>query len=52
MAKVRFLMVKWCNQVSPTSYKVGSGWVEATTNTFDSLVLDLVSLKTGRASMA
>ena len=52
MAKVRFSVAKWCNQVSPMSHKVGLGLVEAATNTFDSLALDLVSAKTGRASLA
>ena len=52
MAKVRFLVVKWCNQVSPMSHKVGLGWVEAATKTFESLALDLVTVKTGRASLA
>ena len=45
-------MVKWCNQVSPTSHKVGLGWVEAATKTFESLALDLVTVKTARTSMA
>ena len=52
MAKVRFSMVKWCNQISPTSHKVGQGWVEAATKTFDSLLLDLDTVKTARTSMA
>ena len=45
-------MVKWCNQASPTSHKVGQGWVEAATNTFDLLAIDLDTVKTARASMA
>ena len=45
-------MVKWCNQVSPTSHKVGLGWVEAATKTFESLALDLVTVKSDRTSMA
>ena len=52
MAKVRFLVVKWCNQVSPTSHKVGLGWVEAATKTFESLALDLVTIKSDRTSIA
>jgi hypothetical protein len=52
MAKVRFLVVKWCNQVSPMSHKVGLGCVEAATKTFESLALDLVTVKTARTSMA
>ena len=52
MAKLRFLVVKWCNQVSPMSHKVGLGWVEAATKTFESLALDLVTVKTARTSMA
>ena len=52
MAKVRFLVVKWCNQVSPMSHKVGLGWVEATTKTFESLALDLVTIKSDRTSIA
>ena len=48
MAKVRFLVVKWCNQVSPMSHKVGLGCVEAATKTFESLALDLVTIKSDR----
>ena len=44
-------MVKWCNQVSPTSHKVGLGWVEAATKTFESLALDLVTIKSDRTSI-
>ena len=52
MEKVRFLMVKWCNQASPTSHKVGLGCVEAATKTFESLALDLVTIKSDRTSIA
>ena len=52
MAKVRFSMVKWCNQISPRSHKVGHGWVKAATKTFDSLSLDLDTVKIARTSMA
>ena len=51
MAKVRILKVKWCNQVSPTSHKVGLGWVEAATKTFESLALDLVPIKSDRIQL-
>ena len=45
-------MVKWYNQVSPMSHKVGLGWLEAGTKTFESLALDLVTVKSDRTSMA
>ena len=52
MAKVWFLVVKWCNQVSPKSHKVELGWVEAASKTFESLALDLVTVKSDRTSIS
>ena len=45
-------MDNWFDYTTATDSKVSWDWVEAAANTFDLLALDLVSAKTGRASLA